>query len=60
MQDLAIELNNVSVCYLHNKRGIYSIKDFVTKGGLFSPFDKKVILNTSFQDIIYQKIIKNV
>ena len=45
MPDLAIELNNVSVCYLHNKRGIYSIKDFVTKGGLFSPFDKKVILN---------------
>ena len=44
MQNLAIELKDVSVCYLHNKRGIYSIKDFVTKGGLFSPFDKKQIL----------------
>lgn len=41
----AIELSNVSVSYLHNKRGIYSVKDFVMKGGLISPFEKKKVLN---------------
>ncbi len=40
----AIELTNVSVSYLHNKRGIYSIKDFVLKGGFFSPFEYKPVL----------------
>lgn len=44
MSSLAIELNNVSVSYLHNRRGIYSIKDFVLKGGLFSPFEYKPVL----------------
>ncbi len=45
MSNLAIELNHVSVSYLHNRRGIYSIKDFVLKGGLFSPFEYKEILH---------------
>jgi len=45
MKELAIELKDVSVSYLHNKRGIYSIKDFILKGGLFSPFEHKKVLN---------------
>ena len=28
MKKIAIELNNVCVSYIHNRRGIYSIKDF--------------------------------
>lgn len=44
MKNSAIELKDVSVSYLHNKKGIYSVKDFFTKGGLISPFDKKVVL----------------
>ena len=44
MREVAIELNNVCVSYLHNRRGIYSIKDFVLKGGLFSPFEYKSVL----------------
>lgn len=44
MSEIAIELNNVSVSYLHNRRGIYSLKDFVLKGGLFSPFEYKPVL----------------
>jgi ABC-type polysaccharide/polyol phosphate transport system ATPase subunit len=42
---IAIELKHVSISYLHNKKGIYSIKDFFTKGGFMSPFDKKVVLS---------------
>ena len=45
MKQLAIELNDVSVSYLHNKRGIYSVKDFLLKGGLFSPFENKHVLH---------------
>ena len=45
MKQIAIELNNVSVSYLHNKRGIYSVKDFLLKGGLFSPFEHKHVLH---------------
>lgn len=45
MKEIAIELNNVSVSYIHNRRGIYSIKDFVVKGGLFSPFEYKPVLS---------------
>lgn len=44
MKELAIELKDVSVSYLHNKRGIYSIKDFLMKGGLISPFEHKEVL----------------
>lgn len=44
MKETVIELQNVNVSYLHNKRGIYSLKDFVLKGGLFSPFEKKHVL----------------
>lgn len=44
MKSIAIELNNVCVSYIHNRRGIYSIKDFVIKGGLFSPFEYKSVL----------------
>lgn len=44
MKQPAIELREVYVSYLHNKRGIYSIKDFVLKGGLFSPFEQKQVL----------------
>lgn len=44
MKQIAIELNHVSVSYIHNRRGIYSIKDFVLKGGLFSPFEHKQVL----------------
>lgn len=45
MKEIAIELNNACVSYLHNRRGIYSIKDFVLKGGLFSPFEYKSVLH---------------
>ena len=45
MKTPAIELNNVSVSYIHNKQGIYSIKDFVLKGGMFSPFEYKPVLH---------------
>ncbi|MBK6986498.1 MAG: ABC transporter ATP-binding protein [Bacteroidetes bacterium] len=45
MKKIAIELNNVCVSYIHNRRGIYSIKDFVLKGGLFSPFEYKTVLH---------------
>src|SRR6218665_4181422 len=45
MKEAAIELKNVSVSYLHNKRGIYSVKDFLMRGGLFSPFEKKKVLD---------------
>lgn len=44
MKTVAIELQDVSVSYMHNRRGIYSIKDFVLKGGLFSPFEFKTVL----------------
>lgn len=44
MKQIAIELNHVNVSYIHNRRGIYSIKDFVLKGGLFSPFEYKQVL----------------
>ena len=44
MRTVAIELTNVTVSYMHNRRGIYSIKDFVLKGGLFSPFEYKTVL----------------
>ena len=44
MKEIAIELNNVCVSYIHNRRGIYSVKDFVLKGGLFSPFEYKPVL----------------
>ena len=45
MKEPVIELKNVTVSYLHNKRGIYSVKDFVLKGGLFSPFENKMVLH---------------
>ncbi|MBI3519314.1 MAG: ABC transporter ATP-binding protein [Bacteroidetes bacterium] len=44
MKTPAIELNHVSVSYLHNRRGIYSVKDFILKGGMFSPFEYKSVL----------------
>jgi ABC-type polysaccharide/polyol phosphate transport system ATPase subunit len=44
MKQVAIELKDVSVSYLNNKRGIYSIKDFFIKGGLFSPFEQRPVL----------------
>lgn len=46
-----IALRHVFVSYLHNKRGIYSIKDFVLKGGLFSPFEKKEVLYDISMDV---------
>ena len=46
MKSIAIELEGVSVSYMHNRRGIYSIKDFVVKGGLFSPFEYKQVLES--------------
>jgi ABC-2 type transport system ATP-binding protein len=45
MKAPVIELKNVTVSYLHNKSGIYSVKDFVLKGGLFSPFENKKVLH---------------
>lgn len=44
MKQVAIELNQVCVSYINNRRGIYSVKDFVLKGGLFSPFEYKSVL----------------
>jgi ABC-type polysaccharide/polyol phosphate transport system ATPase subunit len=51
MAETVIQLENVSVSYLHNKRGIYSVKDFVLKGGLFSPFEHKTVLHNINLDI---------
>jgi len=45
MSEKVIELKDVSVSYLHNKRGIYSIKDFIVKGAIFSPFEHKNVLH---------------
>jgi ABC-type polysaccharide/polyol phosphate transport system ATPase subunit len=45
MRTPVIDLKSVTVSYLHNKRGIYSVKDFVLKGGLFSPFENKIVLH---------------
>ena len=53
MKQVAIELNQVRVSYINNRRGIYSVKDFVLKGGLFSPFEYKSVL-TDINLIIYK------
>ena len=53
MKQVAIELNQVCVSYINNRRGIYSVKDFVLKGGLFSPFEYKSVL-TDINLIIYK------
>ncbi|MCW3083020.1 MAG: teichoic acid transporter ATP-binding protein [Bacteroidetes bacterium] len=45
MEKSVIQLNDVSVSYLHNKRGIYSIKDFMLKGAFLSPFEHKQVLH---------------
>lgn len=45
MKEVAIDIRQATVSYLQNKRGIHSIKDFVLKGGIFSPFEKKSVLN---------------
>jgi ABC-type polysaccharide/polyol phosphate transport system ATPase subunit len=42
--DKIISLNNVTVSYLQNKRGIHSVKDFVLKGGFINPFYRKPVL----------------
>ncbi|MEI6124439.1 MAG: ABC transporter ATP-binding protein [Bacteroidota bacterium] len=44
-----IKLDNVSVSYLQNRKGVHSIKDFVLKAAFISPFQKhRVLHNINF------------
>ncbi len=43
--DPVIKLNNVSVSYLQNRKGVHSIKDFVLKASFISPFKKHRVLH---------------
>jgi ABC-type polysaccharide/polyol phosphate transport system ATPase subunit len=45
IMEYIVSLDNVSVSYLHNKRDIHSIKDFVLKAEFMNPFIKKRVLN---------------
>jgi len=40
-----IKLENVSVSYLQNRKGVHSIKDFVLKASFISPFQKHRVLH---------------
>ncbi len=43
--DSIIKLENVSVSYLQNRKGVHSIKDFVLKASFISPFQKHRVLH---------------
>jgi ABC-2 type transport system ATP-binding protein len=43
--DYVIKLDNVSVSYLKNRKGVHSIKDFVLKASFISPFQKHTVLH---------------
>ncbi len=40
-----IELNDVSVSYLQNRKGTHSVKDFILKASFISPFQKHRVLH---------------
>jgi len=40
-----LSLENVTVSYLQNRRGIHSIKDFILKGEFINPFIHRVVLH---------------
>lgn len=42
--DNVIRLENVSVSYLQNRKGVHSVKDFVLKASFLSPFQKHRVL----------------
>ncbi len=46
-----IKLQNVSVSYLQNRKGIHSIKDFVLKASFIAPFQKHRVLHHIDLDI---------
>ncbi len=39
-----LSLQNVSLSYLQNRRGIHSLKDFILKAEFINPFEKKQVL----------------
>jgi len=43
--DYVIKLQDVSVSYLQNRKGVHSIKDFVLKASFISPFQKHRVLH---------------
>ena len=43
--DNVIRLENVSVSYLQNRKGVHSVKDFVLKASFLSPFQKHRVLH---------------
>jgi lipopolysaccharide transport system ATP-binding protein len=43
--DYVIKLNNVSVSYLQNRKGVHSVKDFVLKAAFINPFQKHRVLH---------------
>lgn len=45
MKEPVIKLENVSVSYLQNRKGLHSIKDFVLKASFINPFQKNRILH---------------
>lgn len=48
--DYIIKLDDVSVSYLQNRKGVHSIKDFVLKASFLSPFQKhRVLHNVSLE-----------
>jgi len=48
--DYIVKVNNVSVSYLQNRKGVHSIKDFFVKAAFISPFKKhKVLHNIDFE-----------
>ncbi|MBL7883112.1 MAG: ABC transporter ATP-binding protein [Bacteroidia bacterium] len=44
MNSPVIELKNVSVSYVHNTTGVYSLKDYFVSGMFLSPFKRKLVL----------------
>ncbi|HOY32953.1 MAG TPA: ABC transporter ATP-binding protein [Bacteroidales bacterium] len=43
--DYVVKLNNVSVSYMQNRKGVHSIKDFFVKAAFLSPFQKRRVLH---------------
>jgi ABC-type polysaccharide/polyol phosphate transport system ATPase subunit len=43
--EYVIKLDNVSVSYLQNRKGVHSIKDFILKASFISPFQKRRVLH---------------
>jgi ABC-type polysaccharide/polyol phosphate transport system ATPase subunit len=43
--DYVIRMNRVTVSYLHSRKGVHSIKDFILKASFLSPFQKSRVLH---------------